>query len=73
MVDNDFDGGVLFRPLAFVVREHEAHRAALNGGLSEPLVVLVSCAIRLPSAVMVLILNGPTLVIVSAAILKIGV
>ena len=34
MVDNDFDSGVLIGPLAFVVREHEAHRAALKGGLS---------------------------------------
>ena len=34
MDDNDFDSGVLIGPLAFVVREHEAHRAALKGGLS---------------------------------------
>ena len=34
MVDNDFDSGVLSGPLAFVVREHEANRAVLNGGLS---------------------------------------
>ena len=34
MVDNDFDSGVLIGPLAFVAREHEAHRAALKGGLS---------------------------------------
>ena len=34
MVDNDFDGGVLSGPLGFVVREHEANRAVLNGGLS---------------------------------------
>ena len=71
MVDNDFDGGVLIGPLGFVVREHEANRAVLNGGLSVA-VVLMSCVIRLPSAVMVLILNGPTLVFVSVAILKIG-
>ncbi len=34
MVDNDFDSGILIGPLALVVREHEAHRAALKGGLS---------------------------------------
>ena len=34
MVDNELDGGVLIRPLARVVHDHEAHRAVLNGGLS---------------------------------------
>ena len=34
MVDSDFDRGVLIRPLARVVHDHEAHRAVLNGGLS---------------------------------------
>ena len=77
MVDNDFDSGVLIGPLAFVVREHEAHRAALKGGLSVAVggvnVVCDQAAVGGDGGHLEWADVTPTLVFVSVAILKIGV
>ncbi len=58
------------------MREHEAHRAALKGGLSVAVGGVNVVGDQAAVAVMVVILNGPmctpTLVFVSVAILKIG-